>query len=61
MNARRVAALLRELADALEQDDPAVKPRTRRRPLVEPTDAPAVSPETMDRVRRRLRKSGVAA
>ena len=60
VNTRRVAALLRELADAMEQPDPAVKQPLRKRPLVEPTDAPTVSATTMDRVRRGLRKRGVA-
>lgn len=58
MNVRRVAALLRELAEALEQEEP-VKPR--KRPLVEPKNPPPVSPETMERVQRKLRKAGVAA
>ena len=57
MNVRRVAALLRELADALEHEEPA---KPRRRPLVEPVNPPVVSAETADRVRRNLRKAGIA-
>jgi hypothetical protein len=61
MNVRRVAALLRELAEALEQDDPARKPqRPRKRPLVEPKGpVPEVRPEVVDKVRRALRRKGI--
>lgn len=56
VNIRRVAALLRELAEALEQEQQA-KPRRRTR--VEPTH-PA-NPEAVAKVRRALRRQGVAA
>lgn len=60
MNVRRVAALLRELADAIEQDDPAAKKPTRKRPTAkaEP-EGPPPSPEAVARVRRALRRKGI--
>jgi 3-oxoacyl-[acyl-carrier-protein] synthase III len=56
VNIRQVAALLRELADAIEQEEPK-RPRKRR------VDAPAVevSAEATEAARRALRKAGVAA
>ncbi len=60
MNVRRIAALLRELAEALEQDDPSSRPRPRKRPLVEPKGpVPEVRPEVVDKVRRALRRKGI--
>ena len=56
VNIRRVAALLRELAEALEQEQQA-KPRRRAR--VEPTHPP--NPDAVAKVRRALRRQGVAA
>lgn len=56
MNIRRVASLLRELADAIEQPDTE---RPRRRPVVRPEGEP--SQGKVDEVRRKLRKAGVAA
>lgn len=56
MNIRRVAALLRELAEALEQAQPT---KTRRRAPVEPTNPPR--PDAVAKVRRALRRQGVAA
>jgi hypothetical protein len=57
MNRKRVAALLRELADAIEQEEPKRSPR--RRSVVAP---PAeVSPQAEERARRALKKHGVAA
>jgi hypothetical protein len=60
MNVRRVAALLRELADAIEQDDPATKPKQRKRPLVS-VAAPKARPEVVEKVRRALRRKGIVA
>lgn len=57
MNVRRIAALLRELADAIEQPEAAKKPR--RKTVAAPTAE--VSPEAEARARRALRKQGVAA
>jgi hypothetical protein len=56
VNVKRVAALLRELADAIEQEAPKRKRRKR-------IEAPAVEPtaEAKDAARRALRKAGVAA
>lgn len=56
MNLLRVAALLRELADVLEQPE-HVKPK--RRP-VGPAPAPA-SPEAIVKVQRKLRRMGIAS
>lgn len=56
MNIRRVASLLRELADAIEQPDAE---RPRRRTVVRPGTEP--SQGKVDEVRRKLRKAGVAA
>jgi hypothetical protein len=56
VNIRRVAALLRELAEALEQEQPA---KARRRSSVEPTNPPR--PDAVAKVRRALRRQGVAA
>lgn len=57
MNIRRVAALLRELADAIEQPEPAKKRKARK------VDSPAGEPDkaTSEAARRALRKAGVAA
>lgn len=57
MNVKRVASLLRELADAIEQTLPV---RPRRRAIAPP---PENKPDeaTVARVRRNLRKGGVAA
>lgn len=56
MNRQRVAALLRELADAIEADEPA---RPRKRPIVKVDKEP--DPEKVAGVRRSLRRRGVAA
>ena len=56
MNVRRVATLLRELAEALEQEQPT---KARRRAPVEPTHPP--KPDAVARVRRAPRRQGVAA
>lgn len=58
MNVRRVAALLRELADAIEQDDPATKQRPRKRPVVA-SKGPPPSPEAVERMDRILRSKGL--
>jgi hypothetical protein len=59
MNARRVAALLRELADAIEQ--PVEQPKPKRRPRA--AGAPELSVVPSDamtlRVGRTLRRLGV--
>lgn len=57
MNPKRVAALLRELADAIEQTEPAKK--SRRKHIVSPEVEP--SAEMIERARRASRKGGVAA
>lgn len=65
MNTRRVASLHRqlaalhaELADAYEQDDPATKPKARKRPM--PTaPTPEARPEVVEKVRRALRRKGI--
>lgn len=57
MNTRRVAALLRELAAALEQADE--QPKAKRRPLAI-VAAPPVRPEMVAKVRRSLRRQGIA-
>jgi hypothetical protein len=56
MNPKRIAALLRELADAFEAEEPKRK-RAKRvaAPEVEPTQ------EAKDAARRALRKAGFAA
>jgi hypothetical protein len=60
VNVRRIAALLRELADAIEQDDE--QPRLRRTKAVRlDPDAPKPSAAMTDRVRRNLRRQGVVA
>lgn len=63
MNARRIAAILREiaalqveLADAYEQ----AEPKRARRVKVQPPEAP-VSDAARDAARRAARKAGVAA
>lgn len=59
MNVRRIAALLRELADAIEQ--PVEEPKPRRRPRA--VGAPELSIVPSDamtlRVGRKLRRLGV--
>ena len=55
MNVRRVAALLRELADELEKPEPA-KPRRRPLALVQ---GPAAKPEVLAKVQRGLRRAGI--
>jgi hypothetical protein len=56
VNARRIAALLRELADAFEQEEPKRKRKKHiAAPDVEPTK------EAKDAAQRALRKAGVAA
>lgn len=57
MNVKRVASLLRELADAIEQEAPA---RPRRRMLAPQPERPP-SQDMIAKVRRTLRKQGVAA
>jgi hypothetical protein len=57
MNVRRIASLLRELADAIEA--PEAEKTARKRPLVEVEKQP--SQGAIDRVRRQLRRSGVRA
>lgn len=61
MNTKRIAKLLREvaalhleLAEAFEEE--GTKPK-RKRPMAEPTVQP--SQETIDRVRRTLRRKGL--
>lgn len=54
VNRRRVAALLRELAEAFEAED---EPK-RRKPHIAPVKTQPSS-ETIDGVRRGLRKKGV--
>jgi hypothetical protein len=58
VNARRVAALLRELADAIEQ--PAAAKRARRRPLVKGAPEPAARPAMIERIGRVMRNKGMA-
>lgn len=55
MNARRIAALLRELADAFDE---TVREQPRRAPTPPPEQK--AKPEAVDRVRRRLRRIGVS-
>lgn len=55
--ARQIGALCIELADALEQVD---APKARKRPRANlPSEAPGA--QAIDRVRRSLRRQGVAA
>lgn len=63
MNPKRIAQLLREraaldieLADAFEEEE---RKAPRKRPTPEPTMQP--SQEALDRMRRTLRRKGVAA
>lgn len=63
MNPKRIAKLLREraaldleLAEAFEEEERTVQ---RKRPTPEPTMQP--SQEAIDKMRRTLRKKGVAA
>lgn len=58
VNVRRIAALLRELAEALEQQDEQPKPK--RRPLAS-VPAPTARPEVVAKVRRNLRRAGIVA
>ncbi len=61
MNRRRVAALLRELADELEQeDDPQPAPPRPRREVLAPKPEVNVDDVTRARARRLLRRTGVA-
>lgn len=56
MDKRRVAALLRELADAIEAPEPAKRSRKRvAAPAVE------VSPAAKAAAQRALKKAGIAA
>ena len=57
MNVARIAALLRELADAIERPEPVKKRKARK------LEAPATEPdkETLDSARRALKKAGFAA
>jgi Holliday junction resolvasome RuvABC DNA-binding subunit len=57
VNARRIAALLRELADAFEAVEPARKRKARK------VEAPATGTSAADQqeARRALRKAGFAA
>ncbi len=57
MNAKRIAALLRELAEAIETPEPVKKPR--RKSITAPEVEP--SAEMLERARRASRKGGVAA
>lgn len=57
MNRHRVASLLRELADAIEQEDGSKRPR--KLPVTGVKSNP--SEEAKDRVRRNLRKNGLVA
>jgi hypothetical protein len=56
MNIKRIASLLRELADAIEQEEPK---RPKRKNVAAP-DEP-VSDEAKAKAQRALRKAGVAA
>lgn len=57
MNVGRIASLLRELADAFEQAEPAKKRKPRK--LEEPASEPDKA--TTEAARRALRKAGFAA
>lgn len=64
MNVNRVAALLRELADAIEEKDeeaPSVtrKPRPRKQDLTYPAPTGPVSDIDRQRARRMLRRRGI--
>ena len=64
MNTRRVAALLRELADELERDDAAPandtpKPKRRRAPQRVPSPAPEASELDIERARAAARRAGI--
>ena len=56
MNPRRIASLLRELADAFEQEEP----KRKRRKHVAPPDVEPTK-EAKEAAQRALRKAGVAA
>lgn len=61
MNARRVAALLRQLADALEEEEPAndvPKPKARRVPLPQIHSISPPSDIDRERARQDLRRLG---
>lgn len=65
MNAKRVAALHRELASlhaelAEAYDQPEDAPKPKRRPLAA-VPAPSARPEVVDKVRRNLRRQGIAS
>lgn len=57
MNTARVASLLRQLAEAIDEEPP--KPRPRRR-TIGPTPEQPPSPDMIAKVRRTLRKQGVS-
>jgi hypothetical protein len=57
VNVRRVAALLRELADAIEQD--AEPKRARRRPLVKGPAETTARPAVIERIGRAMRNLGM--
>lgn len=65
MNAARVAALLRELADELERDEaqPAPQPARRAPPPRRPRPVPEMQIDEVTRAkaRRVLRRAGVVA
>lgn len=58
MNARRIASLLRELADAIEAPDPAAKQRLRKR-LLTTVAEPAARPAMVERIGRVMRNKGM--
>lgn len=55
MNTRRVAALLRELADAIDEPAPVVAPKPKRRPVAMVLPPPP-SPEMLSKVQRAVRR-----
>lgn len=57
MNTRRVANLLRELADAIEQPEEPRRPR--RRPLVKGLAEPSARPAMVERIGRAMRNRGM--
>ena len=57
MNTRRVAALLRELAEALEQPEEPKRPR--RRPIASGPTEPAARPAMVERIDRAMRNRGM--
>lgn len=63
MNPRRVATLLRELADALEEDEPANDREQPAKPLPRERSFPAPLREVSDtdkmRARKMLRRRGI--